>query len=339
MIQGKNFLKVSSLCIAGTIIFSLNTMKVNAEPDVTDQAVAGISKILDDYANIPETEEINLNTEYENLGIANVSNFLNIRKGPGEDQEKVGKLPKDAGCEILEIDENGWAKIKSGKVSGYVLSKYLYTGEEAQARVEEAADLVATVVGTATLRVRASDSLSAETLALLPEDEELEVIKVLPEWIKVKLDTDEGYISNEYAEISYVLKKATTIEEVQTGETGVRAEMISYAKQFLGNRYVWGGTSLNNGVDCSGYTQAIYKKFGYSIPRVSRSQASGGKTIKSSNARPGDLFFYGKGNYINHVAIYMGGGKVIHASNPRSGIKISNAYYRTPIKVVRYIND
>ena len=129
------------------------------------------------------------------------------------------------------------------------------------------------------------------------------------------------------------------MEELQTGETGTRAQMVTFAKKHNGGRYVWGGTTLGQGVDCSGFTQAIYRNFGYSIPRVSRSQAASGTSISASNARPGDLFFYGKGSYIDHVGMYIGNGQIIHASNARSGIKISSASYKSPIKVVRYIND
>src|SRR5699024_1222660 len=105
-----------------------------------------------------------------------------------------------------------------------------------------------------------------------------------------------------------------------------------------GNPYVWGGTSLTNGTDCSGFTQSVYRNFGISIPRVSRDQANGGRTVSLSNVLPGDLIFYTSGGSINHVALYIGGGQVVHASNPRTGIKISNYTYRQPYKAVSYLN-
>ena len=83
----------------------------------------------------------------------------------------------------------------------------------------------------------------------------------------------------------------------------------------------------------------VFEHFGYGLPRTSGSQASSTKSIKGSDARPGDLFFYGSGGHVNHVAIYIGSGMVIHASNPSSGIKISNAYYRSPVKIGRVISD
>jgi len=115
--------------------------------------------------------------------------------------------------------------------------------------------------------------------------------------------------------------------------------MIQYACQFVGNRYVWGGTSLTNGVDCSGFTMRIYEKYGIYLPHSSKAQANCGTRIDASQAKPGDLFFYGSGKSISHVAMYIGGGQVVHASSAKTGIKISNAFYRTPICVVRLLND
>jgi len=119
--------------------------------------------------------------------------------------------------------------------------------------------------------------------------------------------------------------------------SATRTALVAYSKQFLGNPYVYGGTSLTSGADCSGFTQAIYAHFGISIPRNSRDQAAGGTVISWQNAQPGDLLFYGSGDYINHVAMYIGGGQVIHASSSTTGIIISPANYRTPLKAVSYL--
>ena len=114
--------------------------------------------------------------------------------------------------------------------------------------------------------------------------------------------------------------------------------VANYACQFVGNPYVWGGTSLTKGADCSGFTLSVYKQFGMSLPHYSGSQAKMGTAVKSSNMRPGDLIFYANGDYINHVALYIGGGQVIHASNSKTGIITSTAYYRTPYKAVTFLN-
>ena len=117
-----------------------------------------------------------------------------------------------------------------------------------------------------------------------------------------------------------------------------RSAVVAYAKQFLGNPYVYGGTSLTNGADCSGFTMSVFAHFGISTGRSSRDQAAKGKEVAVSAVQPGDLLFYASGNYINHVALYIGNGQVIHASTAKSGIKISPSNYRTPCKAVSFLN-
>ena len=124
-----------------------------------------------------------------------------------------------------------------------------------------------------------------------------------------------------------------------SGISDVRISLCQYAKQYIGNPYVWGGVSLTNGADCSGFVLSVFANYGYSLPHSSKAQANCGTRIKTSELQPGDLIFYGSGKSISHVAIYIGGGQIVHASNKRDGIKISNAYYRTPICCTRIIND
>lgn len=307
--------------------------------EAQESRTASVSaNMADVIAGLDEEKEATI-AGYTNLGIAKVDNWLNVREDPSEDGKVIGKMPKNAGCEILD-DDGEWAHIKSGKVEGYSKLEYLYIGDEAKEKAEECISLMATVT-TTTLFVREEPNTDASVITMVPMDEELEVIEDLDEWCKISVDSEEGYISKEFATISEKLDKAVTIEELKYGEgvSDVRVALVNYAKQFLGNRYVWGGTSLTNGTDCSGFTMGVYKNFGISLPRVSRSQATMGTKVSSSEMKPGDLIFYGKGNYINHVGIYIGGGQVIHASSPKTGIKISNAFYRTPITIRRIIND
>ena len=112
--------------------------------------------------------------------------------------------------------------------------------------------------------------------------------------------------------------------------SGDGSAIASYALKFVGNPYVYGGSSLTHGTDCSGFTMSVFKKFGISLPRTSREQASVGKKISPSQARAGDLIFYARGGRINHVALCIGGGRVVHASNPRVGITTSGINYRKP---------
>lgn len=345
----KKLIKIATICVAGTMVLSFSGKTAYASTIAGEQSLAGISVTLDNYynsSNLAASSEITVaalesgvaSYDFNNLGIANVDSHLNIRKAPGENEEIIGKLPKNAGCTIIEVDEKGWAKIKSGKVTGYVMSTYLITGNDAVEKAKKVGSLMATV-NTQTLNVRVDQSLLASIVTMVPIGEELEVTEVYDDWVKVSIDSDEGYVARQYIDLSYELKKAVFVDESSNGVSSIRAKLVAYAKQFLGNPYVWGGTSLTRGTDCSGFTKGVYANFGYSIPRVSRSQATAGTTISVSNVKPGDLLFYGSGSYINHVAIYIGNGQVIHASNPKSGIKISNMYYRTPIKAVRFIND
>lgn len=120
--------------------------------------------------------------------------------------------------------------------------------------------------------------------------------------------------------------------------SATRTAIVAYAKQFLGNPYVYGGTSLTEGADCSGFTMKVFEHFGISTGRSSRDQAAKGKEIPIDSVQPGDLLFYASGDYINHVALYIGGGQIIHASTPKNGIMITTAYYRTPYKAVTFLN-
>ena len=202
---------------------------------------------------------------------------------------------------------------------------------------------VATVsAGTTTLNVRSEATTESSILSLVGDGEDLVVTQEDDGsgWIQVEVDDENGYVSAEYVTVSKKLPTAKTITEVRygTGVSDVRVALVQNALQYVGNRYVWGGTSLTNGVDCSGFTMQILAQYGVYLPHSSRAQPAYGTKINASEAQPGDLFFYGSGKSINHVAIYIGNGQIVHASNKRDGIKISNAYYRSPICVVRYFN-
>lgn len=276
---------------------------------------------------------------YTNLGIAQVDSSLNVREQPDTNSDIVGKMQSDAGCEILE-DDGEWLKIESGQVTGYVKAEYIITGDAAVAKAQEVMKTIATVT-TQTLNVRAEMNTDCTKLALMPEGEELEVLNQYDGWVEVDLDGDVGYASTDYVEISQQLPKAQTMTELKYGQgvSDARVSLVAYATQFVGNPYVWGGTSLTRGADCSGFVLSVYANYGVYLPHSSRAQAGCGTRISASEAQPGDLFFYGSGKGINHVAIYIGNGQIVHASSPSTGIKISNAYYRSPVCVVRVLGN
>lgn len=274
---------------------------------------------------------------YVNLGIALVDGNLNVRKEPTTESRVVGKMTNHAACEII-AQEGDWYQITSGNVEGYVSADYIITGDEAFA-IAAAEVLTVAKVKTATLRVRKDATTESSILALVGDGEELIVSGEKDGWYEVEVDNLYGYVSGEYVEISQKLITAQTIKELRYGNgvSDVRVDLVQYALQFVGNRYVWGGTSLTRGVDCSGFTMRVYEHYGVKLPHHSGSQPSYGTRISSSEARPGDLFFYGSGGRIGHVGIYIGNGQIVHASGARTGIKVSNAFYRTPICVVSYL--
>lgn len=277
---------------------------------------------------------------YTNLGMSVISSGnLNIRQEASTDSEVVGILTNHNACELLE-DAGDWYKVTSGKVTGYVSKQYLVTGDEAESIAEQEIKTVATV-NTETLNVRAEKSTEAAVLSQVGNSEAFTVNSVADGWVEISVDDSVGYISQDYVTLAQALPTAKTIEQVKYGDgvSDVRASVVSYALQFVGNRYVWGGTSLEKGVDCSGFTMRILGKYGISLPHSSKAQPSYGTKISASEAKPGDLFFYGSGRSISHVAIYIGNGQIVHASNKRDGIKVSNAYYRNPICVARYLPD
>lgn len=309
---------------------------------VTDTGLHMVTASMEQAAS--DQKENNTNTKniaetcgYTNLGIAQVEGALNVRKGAGTDSKVVGKMSNHDACEILG-KKDGWIKIKSGKVKGYVKSGYLLMGDAALAIAEKKVETVATV-NTTTLRVREDTSTDSAIVSLVGEGEDLVVEKIVDDWYKVEVDDQKGYISGDYVTISQKLPTASSVEELEngTGVSDTRVSLVQYALQFVGNRYVWGGTSLTNGIDCSGFTMQIYARYGISLPHHAASQPGYGTRISASDAQPGDLFFYGSGSTISHVGIYIGNGQIVHASNARTGIKISSAYYRTPICVARYL--
>lgn len=357
--MNQNINRFFAIAMAGTIIFTgsnLTGLTAQAKEANKVQTVAGAGALFTEAIKDKPTEQeeqasVSENTAevtqeapstiygYTNLGIANVEETLNVRETPSADSSMVGKMPKNAAGEILETLD-GWYKIQSGDVTGYVSADYLITGEEAAARAEEVKQTIATVK-TPTLNVREEPNTECSILALMPQGEELNVLEDLSGWVKVDLDNTNGFISKDYVDISVQLPKAMTMTEVRYGNgvSDVRVDLISYATQFVGNPYVWGGTSLTNGADCSGFTLSIFAKYGVYLPHSSKAQANCGTRISASEAKPGDLFFYGSGSSISHVAIYIGNGQIVHASSKKTGIKISNAFYRFPICVTRVLGD
>ncbi|MBP3610498.1 MAG: C40 family peptidase [Lachnospiraceae bacterium] len=351
---------------------------------------------------------------YENLGIAHVDDYVNIRSGPSTDYKILGKLYNGCVANILGY-EGDWVKIQSGNLEeGYIKAEFLLIGWEAEDKIEEYCDKVATV-NCDVLNVRTGMSTQDRIYDQIPNGESYYVAEEYEEWVEIILGQDDstgqmhtGYVYKEFVDLTYEYQYAITIEEEQariaaeeaarkaeeerlrklaeeeaarkaaeearrkaeeeakkaeaqakaeaeeakrlleqqqalaTESAKLRQEVASYALNFVGNPYVWGGTSLTKGADCSGFVQSIYKQFGYTIPRVSRDQAvsAGYCDVKPDpeHLLPGDLIFY-KNNkgVVSHVAMYIGDGKVVHAADVKSGIKVSSYLLLTPYKARRVI--
>ena len=359
----KVFKQAASLLIIGIITVQSPISSVKAEVVDGETSLGGFSELLNRYYENLNGTEKNDSTELyatayeapENLAIANVSSSLNIRKKPDSNSAKVGILAKDGAC-IVESIENGWAKIKSGEVEGYASAEYLLMGDAAIAKAKEQAILYATVKSKVNaLNVRSAPSTDAEIITKVKSGERLVVTKEVvvnkddptaQVWVEVRMDDDENenavaYVSSEYVSISYELNWASKYSSYGSDVSDLRINICDYAKKWIGTKYVWGGNSLTKGIDCSGFVQQVYKQFGYTTPRVSRDMAKKYKKISISELKPGDLVFYGrvKDNYINHVAIYIGNGQVIHSSTNYKGVAISSMYFYSVLRCGRIIND
>lgn len=357
--MNKNKRRVALIAISSLLTFS-PIASTAAAPIDDGVSIGGLSYYLDLYYNdtSSDSETILLSTEIvipKNIAIAKVNDYVNIREKPGTDYTIVGILTKNAACTVLDVTADGWAHIQSGNITGYILSTYLYMGEEGTKKAKDVAKLTAKVTaGTVNVRSTPSSEDSNNIIAEVSRDEELEVIDVSSKelltkndpnadaWVKIVIDNEEGYVTREFVDVSYTWKKAS--KPAATTKSTLRNIIVNEAKKHLGLRYVWGGESLTTGADCSGFVRAVYKKCGVNISQLNRtakgmSSQSYGKTVTLANAQPGDLVFYAdsRGN-VNHVAMYMGNGQVIHESGRTSGCKINNVNYRTIYKIKSFLN-
>ena len=281
----------------------------------------------------PDQKPQKVSKQFQKLAISIAKDFVYVRKSASTGCKAIGKLHRGSAGTILG-KKGAWVKISSGSLKGYVKKEYLATGADAEKLAEKYGTKYAVLKkGTSVLNVREEKNTSSDIVTQLPEGKRYTVKSENADWCKVKVKGKSGYVAKEYVHTKYGFKEAKSLkkktkETVRSYASENKAEsLISYAKQFIGNKYVWGGTSLTNGTDCSGFTLRVFQKFGYSLPRTSAEQAGCGSSVKLSELKPGDLVFYKRGGRVHHVAIYIGGGQIVHAAGAKWGIITSNMNY------------
>lgn len=375
-------------------------------------------------AEVAENELPQTASEFADIAVAQVNHYVNVRQEPDTESEILGKLYDKSAATVLETTEDGWYRITSGNVNGYVKAEYVVVGDEELAR--SVGTRLATVT-TTTLFVRTEPTTEAKVLTMLPDGDDVVVTDESTEgWAKVSTADGDGYVALDYVTLSteYIHAESKAEEEarlareeaerqaaaraaeearkareaeaaraaaeqeaarkaaekqeakksgsgssaaaggsgtgsssgssagsssgsstgssagsgsgssagqsVQTASSNGQA-VVDYARQFLGNPYVYGGNSLTNGTDCSGFVKGVYAAFGINLPRTSAEQRSVGYAVSLSEIQPGDIVCYS-----GHVGIYAGNNTLIHASNEKTGITLTSPVtYRSVLAVRR----
>lgn len=355
-------------------------------------------------AEFAENELPQTASEFADIAVAQVNHYVNVRQEPDTESEILGKLYDKSAATVLETTEDGWYRITSGSVNGYVKAEYVVVGDEELAR--SVGTRLATVT-TTTLFVRTEPTTEAKVLTMLPDGDDVVVTDESTEgWAKVSTADGDGYVALDYVTLSteYIhaeskaeeearlareeaerqaaaraaeearkareaeaaraaaeqeaARKAAEKQEVKKSGAGSSAAaggsstgsgsgssagqsaqtassngqaVVDYARQFLGNPYVYGGNSLTNGTDCSGFVKGVYAAFGINLPRTSSEQRSVGYAVSLSEIQPGDIVCYS-----GHVGIYAGNNTLIHASNEKIGITLTSPVtYRSVLAVRR----
>ena len=279
-------------------------------------------------------------------GIIKGAATVRLRATPDLNGKTLTLLGEGARCSVVG-QEGSFVKVAvDTDLEGYVSSEYIETevefkeavsSEEEKTQAEEKAQAQKEAdAAIQALEEAKTEQKSAQFASASKNGSGIPIIEANPE---------KGTQQNVAAPTIAKPEESSNKEPDSPGEkdsskvvSASRNAVVAYAKQFLGNPYVYGGTSLTNGADCSGFVMSVFSHFGINTGRSSREQAGKGKLIPVDQVQPGDLLFYASGDYINHVGIYVGDGKIIHSSNPATGICYASANYRTPCKAVSFFD-
>lgn len=322
--------------------------------DTTGYVPAEAVELETRYAEADALTEADKSAVSETSETVYATTQVNIRSDASEESTAVGVL--EAGGSITRTGtlDNGWSRVDSNGQTAYIKSEFLTadaqqvaadnseTQTDTSAQADTSADasgssqtaqtLNETVYATTAVRVRASASTDSNILGVLNTGDSLTRTAEADGWSTVSYNGSTGYVKSDYLSTSVPAQSAedTSSSDLSSSDSSSLGQQIAdFAIQFVGYPYVYGGNSLTNGVDCSGFAQQVYLHFGISIPRTCTAQAAACTQISESELQPGDLVFYGTSGNIGHVAIYLGNGRVVHASNPANGIMTSNMNYRT----------
>ena len=276
---------------------------------------------------------------------------VSIRSAASTDADKLDVLVGSYSITRTGVGDNGWSKVDYNGQTGYIKNDYLTTTKpqvtesnqtssssntsSSKSDIEEVKE---TVYATAGVNIRAKASADADKIGTLAAGGSItRTGKTSSGWSRVDYNGQTGYIKSDYLTTTKPTVTSNTTASSTSSSSSLGQQIADFAVQYVGYPYVYGGNSLTNGVDCSGFTQQVYLHFGYSIPRRASIQATVGTSVAISDLQPGDLVFYGDSEGVGHVVIYIGNGKVVHASTPSKGIIISDLYYRTPMCAKRII--
>ena len=340
--------------ITGYVNKELVTVNSNPEPTEDNNQLNENSTTENNQVNENTTEESNTtsteNTNDIELGEYKIAENTKLKLIPSINATDVIELKADETVQVTEII-NGWVCVETQTAKGWLRKEKIKKDEpvqEEQQVVQEPVQqtpIKTQYTNSTTVNVRQEENTTSSILTTIALNTEVQVYSEANGWSKVKVNNVEGYISTsllsdtkqETSRSEATTRKSSSTKTKSTKTTSAQttaqatsvpacsngSSIVATAKQYLGYKYVYGGSSPSTGFDCSGFTSYVFKQHGISLSRTAAGQYGNGVAVSRANLQPGDLVMFGKSG-INHVAIYIGGGQIIHASTPSTGVRIDS---------------